>query len=244
MPKHVLHVAPASAPCRAVLLHHALLGNAVPALDLHAIDLQAGQHKTPEYLAMNPRHCVPTLETPYGALCESRAIMIYFADLAQQKDPQAWTLYPRTLYQRARVHELLDWDQGSFYKAVGGVVYPQVFEKKAVGSAELDVLEGVLHYLDDHVLGHGGTFLTGDKPTIADISIAMGATMLDLCGMAIPQGLHRVPAWLYTMTRFAGWAEVNAPFRAWVEAERAAATPAIAPTIPVAAPVAAPPAAE
>lgn len=215
MPKHVLHIAPASAPCRAVLLHHALLGAQAPELQIEVVDLQQGQHKAPPFIEINPRHCVPTLQTPYGPLCESRAIMIYLADLAQQADPNGWTCYPRTVYHRARVHELLDWDQGSFYKAVGEAVYPKAFRNEEPTHEQLDALKNVFSHLDQHLLGGDAAFLTGDMPTIADISVAMGATMLRLANLEVAD-MPNVEAWQEKMSRLQGWAEVNGAFEQWV----------------------------
>ncbi len=64
------------------------------------IDLFKGEHKTPEFLALNPLHAVPTLEDlrPENAgytLGESNAIMKYICnslevpDCAYPKEPKA-----------------------------------------------------------------------------------------------------------------------------------------------------------
>lgn len=47
-----------SAPCRSVLLTASALG---VKLNLKSVDLMKGEQKKPEFVAINPQHCVPTL---------------------------------------------------------------------------------------------------------------------------------------------------------------------------------------
>ena len=53
--------------------------------EVHPINLQAGDQKTPEFLAINPKGRVPALVTPDGILTENPAILLYIA----QTHPQA-----------------------------------------------------------------------------------------------------------------------------------------------------------
>ncbi len=49
--------------------------------DLREIDIWAGEHRKPEFLAVNPAGYVPALVTPEGqVLHEAAAIMVYLAD--------------------------------------------------------------------------------------------------------------------------------------------------------------------
>lgn len=217
MPKHTLYISPASAPCRSVMLHYGLLLQAVentPEVEVVHLDLGKGEHLEEPFVSVNPRHCVPTLKTPFGSLWESRAIMLYFADLAQQQDPAAWVGYPRRVFQRATVHRLLDWDQGSFYKAVSGVIYPKVFKGEEPSTEALDALVKEYRYLDQHQLSDGRDWLVGEQWTVADISVAMGASMLELADLGIDD-MPRVDAWLARVSGLDGWADVNKPFVEW-----------------------------
>lgn len=240
MPKHTLYVSRGSAPCRAVLYHLSriakrvegvepetyLIDHADPqhlaSVEILDVDLQAGEHK--DVLAeVNPLHCVPTLVTPHGPVWESRAIMLYLAELAQTSNPDAWTFYPRRLYQRAVVNRLLDWDQGSFYRAIGSTVYPLVFQGKDPDHEALENLAKVFQYLDEHQLADGRPYLAGVNMTVADISIAMGASMVRLGGLEIDD-LPNFDAWLARMEASPGWREVNVAFDAWLESTQPPAT--------------------
>ncbi len=216
MPKHVLHISPGSAPCRAVLLHLHLLRELetpdLADLEVRHLDLQAGEHKGDEYLAIHPRGVVPTLETPWGALTESRAIMRYLAELAQVAAPDADTLYPRSLYQRARVNEWLDWDLGSFYKAIGAAVYPKLFGDLEPDHAQLEAVAKAFSVLERELAEK--IYVAGPRLTIADLSLAMGATMLRLVNLEVDDSPN-VEGWLIRMQSIPGWNEVNAPFEQW-----------------------------
>ena len=49
--------------------------------ELSLVDTSAGQHRSPEYLRINPNGLLPTLVTQDGAaLCESAAILLYLCD--------------------------------------------------------------------------------------------------------------------------------------------------------------------
>ena len=203
------------AACRSVLLHHKLLAGSLPEsaaeidLGILHLDLAKGENRTEEFLRNNPLGVVPTLMTPWGALWESRAIMIYFAELAQQTNPSADAFYPRAVYQRARCNQMLNWDQGTFYKAIAACVYPQLFRDQAPSHEDLAALEKVFDFLSEWL----GTrdFIVGPKPCIADISIAMGATMLRLVDLEL-DGLAIVAAWSARMRELPHWEEVNVPF--------------------------------
>ncbi|MDH3230597.1 MAG: glutathione S-transferase N-terminal domain-containing protein, partial [Alphaproteobacteria bacterium] len=49
--------------------------------ELKLVDAKAGQHRSPEYLRINPNGLIPMLATPDGAtLFESAAILVFFCD--------------------------------------------------------------------------------------------------------------------------------------------------------------------
>lgn len=207
-----LHVMPGSAPCRAVLLTHKILGEQ-PGLEIVQVNLQEEDHLKAEFLELNPLHCVPTLEyAGKGSVWESRAIMKYLCALAGPTE-----LYPASAWARAQVDRLLCWDQGNFYKAIGGFVYPQVFRGEEPDEAAIKDLRDVLHFLDRHQLGDedlDSGFLTGTHATLADISIACGLTMLEFVDFGLDD-YPRLRAWKGRMSGLLGWDEVNAPFYAW-----------------------------
>jgi len=65
------------------------------------VDFPSGAQTKPDYLALNPKGRVPTLETPDGILTETSAILGYLAET----HPEAG-LIPDSIWQRAKVAEL------------------------------------------------------------------------------------------------------------------------------------------
>ena len=65
---------------RAPLVQWVLEEGGIP-YDLRKIDIVKGEHRAPEFLAINPAGLVPVLITPEGeALYEAAALMVYLAD--------------------------------------------------------------------------------------------------------------------------------------------------------------------
>ncbi len=226
MPELKLYVAAASAPCRAVLLHHRLLGEHAPALEVVPLDLGKGEHKEPAILRSNPLHTVPTIVTAWGPLWESRAIMRFMESMCPEP-----VGYPTGVYFRAVVDRLLDWDLGTLYRAVSGIVYPQVFRGEDPSTEDLDKLNDATRFLDQKQLGDGRAFLTGADWTIADISCAMTLSLLRLAGLELDD-VPRMAAWQQRVAELdvasaqaLGADPVDAPFQAWVQSLRTEENP-------------------
>jgi glutathione S-transferase len=62
------------------------------------LDMQAGEHRKPEFLALNPMGKVPTLTDGNLVLAESGAILLY---LAQKYDPS----YPKAIERQAEIYQ-------------------------------------------------------------------------------------------------------------------------------------------
>lgn len=166
-----LYEASLSAPCQAVRV----LAKALDLeITLKEVNLMADEHKTPEFLKMNPAHCIPTLDDNGLYLWESRAIMTYLINQYGKDDK----LYPKDPKKRAVVDNMLQFDLGSLYSSIAEYFYPPLFykkpsseESKAKFEERLEILNGILGKRQ---------FAAGDSVTIADISI--------LCSLHTPIG--------------------------------------------------------
>ncbi|XP_072051645.1 glutathione S-transferase theta-1-like [Amphiura filiformis] len=104
-----------------------------------ATDIFKGEHKTPEYGAINPNHTVPVMDDGGFVICQSVTIVKYLA--AKYKVADHW--YPSDLKQRARVDELLDWHHSTI-RAAGCdvfrsiILYPALMGKAKPTSEEMD----------------------------------------------------------------------------------------------------------
>lgn len=137
--------------------------------DSHVVDMMNGEHMSSDYLAVNPNHQIPTLIDGDVKIHESHAIMRY---LCVKHALVAW--YPRTGDAFAKVEQWLDWIQCQLSQLVVDIVLNSVFlgehgDKEAVDKAK-NVIPAKFKILENQLATTA--YLTGDKPTIADLSLA------------------------------------------------------------------------
>jgi glutathione S-transferase len=183
---YILYHHPYSQHSRRVV---ALLEEADLKYELRHVALDQGEHMSPAYLAINPNHQVPAMIDGALKIFESNAILRYLCHKHRLSD---W--YPEDPARRALVEQWLDWNQSRLAQAVIDIVFNKVFlgpkgDRDAIarGEARLTVLAPILE------AGLTDAFLTGETPTIADLSVASNLTQLGLAG-AMPQQL-RIAAW-------------------------------------------------
>ncbi|MBP6338661.1 MAG: glutathione S-transferase N-terminal domain-containing protein [Vitreoscilla sp.] len=134
--------------------------------ELHALDLMAGQQKTPEFLRINPNGRIPAIvdhEADDFAVFESGAILIYLAEKTGQ-------LMPGDARGRSRVLQWLMFQMGGIGPMMGQAnVFFRYFPEKI--PAVIDRYQGeslrLFKVLDGHLKDH--EFLAGDY-SIADIA--------------------------------------------------------------------------
>ncbi len=149
-----------SGPTYKVALMLALSGEP---FSYHHVDLRAGAHKQPDYLAKNRFGQVPCLYDGSHHFCQSASILQYLAEKLRKFDG-------KNAEEHARIREWMFWD---FDRLAPGVfrsrAYKQGLRKgaqdvidsfKGDGEAGLAVLEGHLGKQP---------WLVGEAPTIADI---------------------------------------------------------------------------
>ena len=149
-----------SGHCHRVELFLSLLGLPFESID---VDLAQKQHKSPEFLAMNPLGQIPVLRDGELTLADSNAILVY---LEARHAPGEWL--PRDPVGAARVQRWLSLAAGplAFGPAAARVV--QLFKlptdpKDAIARAE------ALFGLMESELGRT-PFLVGDRATLADVA--------------------------------------------------------------------------
>lgn len=135
------------------------------------VDLGRGEHKTPEYLALNPNGKVPTLIDGTRVLWESDAIMCH---LAARSDSDLW---PQD-HRQVDVIRWLSWDLAHFLPAGGTLYFEHVIKRRfRLGDADpaavqraTDEWRTLAAILDTHL--HERHWLVGDALTVADFAVA------------------------------------------------------------------------
>jgi len=207
-----LYMHPASATSRPVSLFAA---DENIALDEIVIDLMTGEHRQPEYLAINPNGLVPLLDDDGFRLSESSAILKYLAEKTCS------AAYPGDLRERARVNETMDWLNSNLYRDLGfNMVYPQLFPHHARRSAEGTAAAidwgrqrcaDWMPVLDEHFIGPDRDYLCLGRLTIADY-FGSGVVGLAESVNFDFSDYPNVNRWLRGMKSLPNWERVNVGF--------------------------------
>lgn len=152
---------PLSAPCRAIQMLADILDIK---LNKKQLNLMAGEHMTPEFLKLNPQHCIPTIVDGDFALWESRAILAYLVN----QYAAGHSLYPADPKKRAQVDRSLYFDGCGLYAVFGALVYPMVFAKAEFDKCKAEMLYTKLDVLNSELSQH--KYVAGDELTIGDLS--------------------------------------------------------------------------
>jgi glutathione S-transferase len=134
------------------------------------VDLTKGEHRTPQFLALNPAAKLPVLVDGDEVLTESVAIVLYLAE----KYPRS-NLLPGNLAERGQVQRWLlftatELEQPLWRMARHKNLYPQ--EKRSPADVQLareDFLS-MVPVIDRHMRDR--TYVVGDAATVADIVLA------------------------------------------------------------------------
>ncbi|XP_036323959.1 glutathione S-transferase 1-1-like [Rhagoletis pomonella] len=188
---------PGSAPCRSVLLTAKSLGIE---LNKKLLNLQAGEHLTPEFLKINPQHTIPTLVDNGFALWESRAILVYLVEKYGKDD----SLFPKDPKKQAVVNQRLYFDMGTLYKSFADYYYPQIFAKQSADPELYKKIETAFDFLNTFL--EGNKYVAGDKLTVADLAILSTVSTFDGAGFDISK-YPNVAKWYETAKKLPGWEE-------------------------------------
>jgi glutathione S-transferase len=213
-----LYYDPQSTTCRAVMIFVADEGVDV---DLHVINLMAGEHFSPEYRAINPNGLVPFLVDGPLAIGECSAILKY---LAEKTGSPA---YPETLIERTRVNAAMDWFNTHFHRDFCDFhVYPRILPADHLPAGDLGGMiayggQASARWLDvlDRQIIASGAFVCGDEISLADYIGAAFLTLGELVGFDISPWPN-VARWVRAMKARPGWAPANAAFNGWLTALR------------------------
>ncbi|MBB3265074.1 glutathione S-transferase [Azospirillum sp. OGB3] len=156
------------------LYHHPLSGHAHRARlfvsllglphELVEVDLMAGAHKTPEFLALNPFGQVPVLEDEGVVVSDSNAILVYLAKKAGRSD---WL--PEDARNAAAVQRWLSVAAGEVAYGPAAARLVTVFGAGFNPDEVIGRAHTLLKRLDSHLSGRD--WLVGVQPTIADVAI-------------------------------------------------------------------------
>ncbi|MEO7093192.1 MAG: glutathione S-transferase family protein [Polyangiales bacterium] len=198
---------PLSPNVRRVRLTAAVLGIE---LEEQVLDFAKGEHKSPEYLALNANGAVPTLVDGDFALTESRAIMQYLAS----KKPEAGLL-PKDEKDRADVTRWQFWDSSHFSPALGTIAFEKLLKPMmGLGAADTgkvtEALAGFRRWaavLDTRLAGR--QYVVGNSLTVADLTLASSLMYAAQAEVPVSE-FPNVEAWFARISALDGWKKTAA----------------------------------
>jgi glutathione S-transferase len=164
---------------------------------LVTVDMQKGEHKSPEFLAKNPNGKVPTLEDDGFFLWESNAILCYLA----AKKPESGLL-PADARGMAQVQQWLQWHATTFSSSTTEVMMETVYAKlfgrskdEAKYAAGMEKVRRDLGVLEKTLADK--EFVCG-KLSIADFSLVSSLLLRTPMGVDL-EAFPNVKAWVARM---------------------------------------------
>ncbi len=164
-----LYYDPITVNCRKVVAGLDLIG---ADYDEEVMNYFGGDHKQPEYTAINPNAEIPALVDNDLVLWESNAILVYAAEKTGNKEA-----YPDDPKVRADITRWLLWESskwfgGCYAYLVENVVKPILDDKpdSDLLASHAPTFHGQASILESSL--EGRDWLCADHPTIADIAVA------------------------------------------------------------------------
>jgi glutathione S-transferase len=172
----IVHGAAFSTCTQRVLTTLAELG--VDDYKLEPVDMMKGQHKSPDFLKLQPFGQIPVLKDGDLTIFESRAIVRYLVEKYENT-----TLTGKTLAERAVVNQWWEVESQNFNPPTASIVFQVVFtpifgleRDDKVVAEQVAKLEKVLDVYEARL--SSSKYLAGDSFTLADLSHLPYANLL------------------------------------------------------------------
>ncbi|WP_210644534.1 MULTISPECIES: glutathione S-transferase [unclassified Pseudomonas] len=156
--------------------------------ELISVDLMKGEHKTPEFLALNRFGQVPVIDDNGTVLADSNAILVY---LATKYGDGQWL--PGDPLAQARVQRWLSVAAGQINSGPANARLITVFGASYNAEDAIARSHALLKVMESEL--EQSPFLAGDKPTIADVAAYTYVSHAPEGNVALTDYPH-VRAWL------------------------------------------------
>lgn len=194
MKLYTFPIAPNPTKVRLYLAEKEAASCAIP-MDMVDVNLGKGDHKSREHLARSPQGMLPVLELDDGRfVTESLAIIEYLEELY----PEA-SMFGDTPEDRALIRSLERTLDLGILIALGRAVHATNSPighppNPPVAKVELARAAQTLSWIDG-LLADGRPFVAGQRPTIADFTLASGLQFTRFCDLPLPGDFPNVARW-------------------------------------------------
>lgn len=170
------------------------------------VDLGKGEHKQPQFLAINPNGKVPALTDGGAKIWESNAIMAYLARAAGSD------LWPKDDAGQLDVMRWQSWNGEHFTRHAGTLYFQHIIRPNLLGGAPdpkaVEEATGFFRQfaavLNDHLMGR--KFLLDDRLTIADFAVGVTLPYAEAAKIPVAE-FPAVARWHDRLNELPGWRE-------------------------------------
>lgn len=180
-------------------------------IEYKALNVHQGETRTPEFIAINPQHTVPTLVDGDHVLWESRAILTY---LIESRVP-AHRLYPSNPKIKSIINQRLYFDACTIIPRLYEAIMPIYMEKSTEISKEVqEKIYEMFGFLEGFL--EKTKWVAGNDVTVADMSIVVSIVGLVEFGVPIEK-FPNVKKWLEQCKKLPGFEEYLPTMIGWVD---------------------------
>lgn len=167
------------------------------------VDLGRGEHRSPEFLALNPNGKVPVLTSGDWSLWEANAIMCHLSDMAEAD------LWPHDARQ-TEVIRWLSWDAQHFTRH-GGALYFEYLIKPRIGLGPADPDAAIrataeftasARILETHLRDR--SFMVGQSLSVADFAVASALPYADDARLPLAE-FPAIQRWYARLEELSAW---------------------------------------
>ncbi len=159
-------------PANASITPHILLEEMGLPFELKLVDRAQGEHKSPDYLKMNPNGLIPVLVDGDMVLYETAAICLHLTDT----HPEMGLAPAVGSKERAQFYKWLMWLTNTLQPSLIMYFYTDRYTAATdpaviaqIRSKTQERIGGMLKQLDDHLAANGGPWMMGEKFSVLDI---------------------------------------------------------------------------
>lgn len=144
---------------------HLLLSILDLSFELIPVDLPAGEHQQPEFLALNPFGQIPVLVDGDTVISDSNAILVYLATTYDEE--RQWL--PESSIARARIEQFLSLAAHRLAGSIAKLRAANLFDRDIEGTPLTQEAYKLLKQLQGYLSGR--QWSVGVQPTIADLAL-------------------------------------------------------------------------
>ncbi len=166
-------------------------------IEREQVDVPAGAHRQPDFLARNPDATVPCLELDDGShISESVAISRYFEERIPNPPLMGTGAESKAaveMWQRRVENGLMNPVAAYYHHATDGLGEPDRYRNRDWGERNRDTAVETLRVLDARLADHD--FIAGADFSIVDITALCALDFAQAVGISLPQELQHLGRW-------------------------------------------------